>query len=108
MTDKFDELYAKLKPKGVTVSALLAKAVALVLERNPYLNSCYINGSVKHNRDINIAMAVAIAGGLITPTLKNADKQDIFSLSRTWKDLVDRAKLKKLMPEEYSSGKPFI
>jgi pyruvate dehydrogenase E2 component (dihydrolipoamide acetyltransferase) len=43
-------------------------------------------------------------GGLITPVLQNADKTDIYSLSRNWKDLVDRARAKQLQPEEYNSG----
>jgi len=43
-------------------------------------------------------------GGLITPVLQNADQVDIYSLSRNWKDLVDRARSKQLQPEEYNSG----
>ena len=43
-------------------------------------------------------------GGLITPVLQNADKLDLYSLSRLWKDLVDRARIKQLQPQEYSSG----
>jgi len=43
-------------------------------------------------------------GGLITPVLQNADQLDIYSLSRTWKDLVERARAKKLQPPEYNSG----
>ena len=43
-------------------------------------------------------------GGLITPVLKNADQMDIYSLSRTWKDLVKRSRSKKLQPDEYSTG----
>lgn len=43
-------------------------------------------------------------GGLITPVLQNADQMDIYSLSRKWKDLVDRARLKQLQPDEYSTG----
>ena len=54
---------------------------------------------------INIAVAVAMPdGGLITPVLKNADQLDIYSLSRTWKDLVKRARSKQLQPDEYSTG----
>jgi pyruvate dehydrogenase E2 component (dihydrolipoamide acetyltransferase) len=50
-------------------------------------------------------VAVAMdGGGLITPVLQNADQQDIYSLSRTWRDLVDRSRTKQLKPEEYSSG----
>jgi pyruvate dehydrogenase E2 component (dihydrolipoamide acetyltransferase) len=43
-------------------------------------------------------------GGLITPVLQNADQLDLYSLSRMWKDLVDRARSKQLQPDEYSSG----
>jgi pyruvate dehydrogenase E2 component (dihydrolipoamide acetyltransferase) len=49
-------------------------------------------------------MAVAIDGGLITPTIIKAQEQDLFSISRTWKELVEKAKSKKLSPAEYSSG----
>jgi pyruvate dehydrogenase E2 component (dihydrolipoamide acetyltransferase) len=86
--DKFDDLYQKLKSKGVTVSALLAKAVALAIEKIPIINSSYSTeggGSVVYNPDINIAMAVAIDGGLITPTLKYANERSIFELAENWK-----------------------
>jgi pyruvate dehydrogenase E2 component (dihydrolipoamide acetyltransferase) len=49
-------------------------------------------------------MAVAIDGGLITPTIIKAQEQDLFSISRTWKELVEKAKAKKLSPAEYNSG----
>ncbi|MEO0948862.1 MAG: 2-oxo acid dehydrogenase subunit E2, partial [Cyanobacteria bacterium J06641_5] len=53
----------------------------------------------------NIAVAVSMDdGGLITPVLQNADAIDIYSLSRTWRDLVARARGKQLKPEEYSTG----
>lgn len=55
--------------------------------------------------DINVAMAVAIDGGLLTPTIIKAQNQDLFSISRNWKDLVDRAKVKKLTPAESTSGR---
>jgi pyruvate dehydrogenase E2 component (dihydrolipoamide acetyltransferase) len=59
---------------------------------------------IKYNKNVNVAMAVAIDGGLITPTIINAQELDLFSISRTWKELVDKAKSKKLTPAEYSSG----
>lgn len=104
VTDSFDALYAALKPKGVTVSAMLAKAVAETLKKHPIVNAAYVEGGIKFNKDVNVAMAVAIDGGLITPTIIKAQDLDLFSISRTWKDLVDRAKSKKLTPAEYSSG----
>lgn len=104
-TGKLDELYAQVKPKGVTMSALLAKAVALALRKHPIMNAAYVDDAVLYREDINISMAVSTPdGGLITPTLKKADEVDLYSLSRTWKDMVKRASDKKLKPDEYSGG----
>jgi len=104
-TDKLDQLYKQIKSKGVTMSALLAKAVAVTLQKHPLLNASYREQGIHYASRINISVAVAMPdGGLITPVLQDADQMDIYSLSRTWKDLVDRARAKQLQPEEYSSG----
>ncbi|XP_024544934.1 dihydrolipoyllysine-residue acetyltransferase component 5 of pyruvate dehydrogenase complex, chloroplastic [Selaginella moellendorffii] len=104
-TDALDALYKKIKSKGVTMSALLAKAVALAVAQHPVMNaSCKDGKSFTYNASINIAVAVAIDGGLITPVLQDADKLDIYSLSRKWKELVDKARAKQLQPSEYNSG----
>ncbi|CAM8995882.1 unnamed protein product [Rhodiola kirilowii] len=104
-TDALDALYKKIKSKGVTMTALLAKATALALVKHPVVNSsCRDGNSFTYNSSINIAVAVAIDGGLITPVLQEADKVDIYSLSRKWKELVDKARSKQLQPNEYNSG----
>jgi len=104
-TDNLDKLYKQVKSKGVTMTALLAKAVAVTLQKHPLLNASYLNQSLSHPAAINVAVAVAMDdGGLITPVLQNADQLDLYTLSRTWKDLVDRAKAKQLQPVEYNSG----
>ncbi|CAN6928514.1 unnamed protein product [Brassica oleracea var. botrytis] len=104
-TDALDALYKKIKSKGVTMTALLAKATALALAKHPVVNSsCRDGNSFVYNSSINIAVAVAIDGGLITPVLQNADKVDIYSLSRKWKELVDKARAKQLQPQEYNTG----
>lgn len=104
-TDALDGLYKQIKGKGVTMSALLAKAVAMALAKHPVVNARYTDGGTQYNSSINVSVAVAMPdGGLITPVLQGADRMDIYSLSRTWKDLVDRARLKQLQPAEYSSG----
>jgi len=104
-TDNLDKLYKQTKSKGVTMTALLAKAIALTLEKHPLVNSSYTEQGVAYHSSINVAVAVAMDdGGLITPVLQNANQADLYSLSRTWKDLVDRARTKQLQPEEYSSG----
>ncbi len=104
-TDGLDQLYKKIKPKGVTMTALLAKAVAVTLQKHPIVNASYTEAGIKYNSAINVALAVAMpGGGLITPVLQNADQLDIYSLARNWKDLVERARLKQLQPDEYSTG----
>lgn len=104
-TDGLDQLYKQIKSKGVTMTALLAKAVAMTLQKHPLVNASYSEQGIQHHSTINIAVAVAMDdGGLITPVLQNADQLDIYSLSRTWKDLVERSRAKQLQPAEYSSG----
>ncbi|KAL7440666.1 hypothetical protein ACHAXH_004885 [Discostella pseudostelligera] len=102
--DAFNALYQKVKPKGVTVSALLAKAVAKAIEKHPIVNSSFRPEGTFFNKDINIAMAVAIDGGLITPVLKNANERGVLELGENWKELVDKAKSGTLKPDEYNSG----
>lgn len=104
-TDGLDKLYKQIKSKGVTMTALLAKAVAVTLQKHPLLNASYSDQGIVYHPNINISVAVAMDdGGLITPVLQKADQVDIYSLSRNWKSLVDRARAKQLQPEEYNSG----
>ncbi len=106
-TTKLDAFYKQVKPKGVTMTALLAKAVGVVLARHPQVNAATsADGSaMSFPAAVNVAVAVAMEdGGLITPVLANADTTDIYSMARTWADLVARARSKQLQPEEYSTG----
>lgn len=102
--DAFNALYRSVKPKGVTVSALLAKAVARAIEKHPVVNSSFREEGTFFNKDINIAMAVAIDGGLITPVLKHANERDVLELGENWRELVGKAKSGTLSPDEYNSG----
>ena len=106
-TTKLDAFYKQVKPKGVTITALLAKAVGVVLARHPQVNAATsADGSaMAFPASVNVAVAVAMEdGGLITPVLANADKTDIYAMARNWADLVARARSKQLQPEEYSTG----
>lgn len=104
-TDALDALYEKVKPKGVTMTAILAKAVAMALVQHPVVNATCKDGKNFHyNSNINVAVAVAINGGLITPVLQDADKLDLYLLSQKWKELVGKARSKQLQPHEYNSG----
>ena len=104
-TDALDALYKQVKSKGVTMTALLAKAVAVTLQKHPLVNASLSDRGIEYKSNINDAVAVAMDdGGLITPVLKNADQTDLYTLSREWKGLVERARAKQLQPDEYNSG----
>ena len=104
-TGKLDTLYQQVKPQGVTMTALLAKAVGKTLGRHPQVNAVYTKEGMRYPENINVAVAVAMEdGGLITPVLKDADKTDLFEMSRQWADLVKRSRSKQLQPDEYSTG----
>ncbi len=104
-TDKLDAFYKQVKPKGVTMTALLAKAVAVTLARHPQVNAATTQAGMAYPADVNVAVAVAMEdGGLITPVLRQADRIDLYELSRQWGDLVKRSRSKQLQPEEYSTG----
>ena len=104
-TDKLEAFYKHVKPRGVTMTALLVKAVAVTLASHPQLNSTFTPDGMRFGAGIHVAVAVAMEdGGLITPVLKDAERIDLYSLSRTWADLVKRARNKQLQPEDYSGG----
>ena len=104
-TDKLDAFYKQVKAKGVTMTALLAKAAAVTLARHPQVNAATTEAGMAYPAAINVAIAVAMEdGGLITPVLAGADRTDLYSLSRSWADLVERARAKQLKPDEYSTG----
>ncbi|WP_320664990.1 dihydrolipoamide acetyltransferase family protein [Prochlorococcus sp. MIT 1223] len=104
-TDKLESFYKEVKPDGVTMTALLAKAVGKTLAKHPQVNAATSSGGIAYPSQVNVAVAVAMEeGGLITPVLKNADKTNLFELSRQWSDLVKRSRSKQLQPDEYSTG----
>ncbi len=104
-TDKLDAFYKKVKPNGVTMTALLVKAVGITLSRHPQVNAACSTEGMVYPPQVNVAVAVAMEdGGLITPVLKNPDKTGLFDLSKQWADLVKRSRQKQLQPDEYSTG----
>ncbi len=103
--EALEALYKQLKAQGVTLTVLLAKAIALTLRQHPLLNAAYTEAGLAFKNDIHVAVAVAMEdGGLITPVLRHADRTDVYELGRQWKSLVERARSKQLQPEEYNSG----
>jgi pyruvate dehydrogenase E2 component (dihydrolipoamide acetyltransferase) len=96
---------AKGKDKyKVSVNDLVIKAVAMALRDVPEANATWTDAAILKYNNIDISVAVAIDGGLITPIVKNADQKSIVQISNEMKDLAKRAKENKLTPEEFQGG----
>ena len=95
-----------LEGQGVKVSVndIIIKAVAVALKRVPEANASYTPEGIAMHKHADIAVAVAIDGGLITPIVRAAETKGLAQISAEVKDLAARAKSKKLKPEEFQGG----
>jgi pyruvate dehydrogenase E2 component (dihydrolipoamide acetyltransferase) len=95
-----------LEGQGVKVSVndIIIKAVAVALKRVPEANASYTPEGIAMHKHADIAVAVAIDGGLITPIVRAAETKGLAQISAEVKDLAARAKAKKLKPEEFQGG----
>ncbi len=96
---------AKGKDKyKISVNDFVIKAVALAMRDVPDSNASWTDAAIRQYNNVDVSVAVAIDGGLITPIIKNADQKDIVTISGEMKDLAKRAKENKLAPEEFQGG----
>ena len=100
------ELNKKLEARGVKLSVndFIIKACALALQSVPDANAVWAGDRILKLKPSDVAVAVAIEGGLFTPVLRDADTKSLSALSAEMKDLAARAKDKKLAPQEYQGG----
>ena len=102
-------LNAKSPEKGpgafkLSVNDFIIKAVAVALRQVPAANASYSDDGLLMWDNVDISVAVAIPGGLITPIVRNADAKGLAQISNEMKDLAARAKDGKLKPEEFQGG----
>lgn len=88
----------------ISVNDLIIKAVALSLKKVPEANASWTEEAVLRYNNIDISVAVAIEGGLITPIVQNADQKSLVIISEQMKDLATRARNSSLKPEEFQGG----
>ena len=93
------------KAKGFSLTVTLAKAAALAIQKHPSINAVYQHEDRIVERDhVDIGLAVETEGmGLVVPVLRDVVNHDLSELAASWKDLVDRARARRLKPEEYSN-----
>ena len=88
----------------ISINDILVKGLALAQKMNPKTNVSWIDGLVVKSKKIDVAIAVALDEGLITPIIKNADLKGLIEISKEIKYLAKKAKKGKLLPEEYNGG----
>jgi pyruvate dehydrogenase E2 component (dihydrolipoamide acetyltransferase) len=100
------QLNKQLEGRGVKLSVndFIIKASALALQAVPDCNAVWAGDRVLKMKASDVAVAVAIEGGLFTPVLKDADTKSLSALSAEMKDLATRARDRKLAPQEYQGG----
>ncbi|MBM1556890.1 pyruvate dehydrogenase complex dihydrolipoamide acetyltransferase [Sulfitobacter mediterraneus] len=100
------DLNKQLEPRGIKLSVndFIIKACALALQQVPEANSVWAGDRTLKLKPSDVAVAVAIEGGLFTPVLKDAEMKSLSALSTEMKDLAARARDRKLAPHEYQGG----
>jgi len=89
---------------NLTYLAFIAKACAENLRKHPVVNAAVSGDNIIYRRDVNIGIAVALDWGLIVPVVKRADELSLSGLARAISDLGERARTKKLSPDEIQRG----
>jgi pyruvate dehydrogenase E2 component (dihydrolipoamide acetyltransferase) len=106
-----DELAAA--GEKVSFNDILIKAAAFMLARHPGVNASFDGDAIARHGEVHVGMAVAVppregaeaeGGGLITPVIRNADQKGIGQIAREARELIERARTRKLRPEEYTGA----
>ena len=88
----------------ISVNDLVIKATAKALDMVPEANTMWNEDSIIQHNNVDVAVAVAIEDGLVTPIVRNADQKTIFAISKEMKSLASKATSGTLMPEEFQGG----
>lgn len=84
----------------ISFNDIVVKACAAALRKHPYVNSSWMDDVIRQHGDVNIAVAVAIDEGLMTPVINHADKKNLRQISTETRELAGLAKERKLQPEQ--------
>jgi pyruvate dehydrogenase E2 component (dihydrolipoamide acetyltransferase) len=88
----------------LTYNDIIIKAVTAALRLHPEVNASFLGDKIRTHNRVHIGVAVAIEGGLITPVLRDCDRKTLQQISRETKELVARARNRKLQPDEYTGS----
>jgi pyruvate dehydrogenase E2 component (dihydrolipoamide acetyltransferase) len=101
MREQLKTVFPDLK---ISINDLIVKAVATALRLHPMVNSQFLGDRIRRFHGIDICVAVATEDGLITPIVRGADRKTVSQIAQEVRELAERARAKKLAPEEYTGG----
>lgn len=93
-----------IAPEKISVNDVIVKVAAMASMKHPFINSSYRDDKIRFYENADIGVAVAIDEGLITPIVRSANKKGIAEISREVRALAEKARDKKLLPEEYTGA----
>jgi pyruvate dehydrogenase E2 component (dihydrolipoamide acetyltransferase) len=88
----------------VSFNDIILKATAVALRQHPACNAWWQDDRIRYWNEVHLSMAVAIEDGLITPVIRHADRKTLREIGAEARDLAERARARKLAPEEYTGG----
>ena len=92
------------KSNKLSINDFIIKACALALQTVPMANAVWAEDKILQLKSSDIAVAVSVEDGLFTPVIRDADVKSLSNLSKEMKELAEKARSKKLMPNEYQGG----
>lgn len=98
------QINESIAPDKISVNDIIVKAAASALIKHPFVNASYQDSKIRFYEDADIGVAVAIDEGLITPIVRGANKKGFVQISNEVKQLAEKARDKKLQPEEYQGA----
>ncbi|HKQ96275.1 MAG TPA: dihydrolipoamide acetyltransferase family protein, partial [Candidatus Polarisedimenticolia bacterium] len=104
LRDKVRGAFEERNGVKLTVTPLVVRAAVEALKAVPVINASIEGDNIVYKKDINIGVAVALDWGLIVPVIKNADDMSLSGIAKTVTDLAERARSKRLQPDEVTGG----
>ncbi|HJD55791.1 MAG TPA: pyruvate dehydrogenase complex dihydrolipoamide acetyltransferase [Rickettsia endosymbiont of Pyrocoelia pectoralis] len=104
MREDINKSFENDKSSKISVNDFIILAVAKALQEVPNANASWEEDAIKYYNNVDVSVAVAIDGGLVTPIVRNANQKNIVELSSEMKGLIKKARDNKLTPEEFQGG----
>jgi len=104
LREKEKSKYEQRNGVKLTYMPFITRAAIYALRKHPIVNGAVEGDAVRYNKNINVGIAVALDWGLIVPVIKQAEEKNFLGIARSIVDIADRARGKKLAPDEISGG----